>query len=63
MCAVRTAKQQIQYPLLSQLENQFWSAFCVWCQLILSIVSIFHAFHFLMYCDTQDIIVLAERNE
>ena len=54
MCAVRTAKQQIlgQYSLLSQMENQFWSAFCVWCQLILSFVSIFHAFHVLMYCYT-----------
>ena len=35
----------------------------MWCQLILSIVCIFHAFHDLMYRDTQDIIVLAERNE
>ena len=65
MHAVRTAKQQIpgQYPLMSQLEEQFPSDFCVWCQLILSIVSIVHAFHFLMYCYTQDMIVLAERNE
>ena len=54
MHAVRTAKQQIpgQYPLMSQLEEQFPSDFCVWCQLILSIVSIFHAFHVLMYCYT-----------